>query len=105
MNKTFFVLILFACIVISYSFKFYSANNNFFGNNIKYFKDCKHITRMSTTDKIKIDATRTYKFETVEKSIVLVAGFEAFNLALYKKAASAVMAKIPSISISVFTVQ
>ncbi len=59
---------------------------------------------MATTDRIKIDKKKKFKFETSVKSIVLIAGFEAFNLALYRKAASEVMFKIPSISISVFTV-
>jgi len=40
---------------------------------------------------------------TKTANIVLVAGFEAFNLALYKKAAEEVMKRYPGIRVSVFT--
>jgi len=40
---------------------------------------------------------------TKKKSIVFIAGFEAFNIALYRKAADEVMKNVPSVNIDIFT--
>eukprot|EP01041_Mallomonas_annulata_P000983 gene983-1922_t len=56
------------------------------------------------TDKLETvteDIKRIQKKSTA--SIVFIAGFETFNVALYRKAASQVMAQVPAVSISVFT--